>query len=288
MTEKVLIAGCGDLGHRTARRLLAQGHAVWGLRRRPPAGDTGGLRWLAADMTQPATLARLPRGITQIVFTMTPDAREEAAYRAAFLHAPQNLLEKLDTTSLQRVLFVSSSAVYGDHQGDWVDEETPEHPPGFNGRVLLEAEQALSRMPFTSIALRLAGLYGPGRIQLLDRIRRGIARAPRTVPHWSNRIHIDDAAAAVVHLLSLPNPDGVYLGSDSTPLPLHVLYEHIARQLAAPAVPDGPPPPGVGSKRLSNRRLLDSGLVLAWPDSRAGYEALIRETGSMAPAPTGQ
>lgn len=286
--EKVLIAGCGDLGQRTARRLLSQSHAVWGLRRHPPADEAGGLRWLAADMTRPGTLAGLPQGITRIVFAMAPDARDEAAYRAAFLQAPRNLLEALDTASLQRVVFVSSSAVYGDHQGDWVDEQTPENPPGFNGRILLEAEQALARQPFTTVVLRLAGLYGPGRIQLLDRIRRGLARAPRAVPHWSNRIHIDDAAAAVGHLLALPNPEEIYLGSDSTPLPLHVLYEHIAGQLAAPAVPDGPPPSGVGSKRLSNRRLLESGLALAWPDSRAGYTELIRESRPTGPDSTNQ
>lgn len=286
--EKVLIAGCGDLGQRAARRLLSQGHAVWGLRRHPPPDEASGLRWLAADMTRPDTLAGLPQGITRIVFAMTPDARDEAAYRAAFLQAPRNLLQALDTASLQRVVFVSSSAVYGDHQGGWVDERTPEHPPGFNGRILLKAEQALAGQPFTIIALRLAGLYGPGRTQLLDRIRRGVARAPRAVPHWSNRIHIDDAAAAVAHLLALPNPDAIYLGSDSTPLPLHVLYEHIAGQLAAPAVPDGPPPSGVGSKRLSNRRLLESGLVLAWPDSRDGYAELIRESRPAVPDGTNQ
>jgi len=277
VTQNVLIAGCGDLGYRTARRLLAQGHAVWGLRRRPPPGDASGLRWLAADMTRPDTLGQLPQGITQLVLTMTPDARDEAAYRAAFLQAPRNLLKALDTTRLQRILFVSSSAVYGDHQGGWVDEQTPEHPPGFNGRVLLDAERELARQAFRSIVLRLSGLYGPGRTQLLERIRRGIAKAPRTVPHWSNRIHIEDAAAAVVHLLALPDPDALYLGSDSTPLPLHELYEHLARELGASAIPDGPPPPGVGSKRLSNRRLLDSGLALAWPDSRAGYAALVQE-----------
>jgi len=286
VTEKVLIAGCGDLGYRSALRLLAQGHEVWGLRRHPPSDDGSGLHWMAADMTRPDTLAELPQGITQLVLTMTPDTREEAAYQAAFLWSPRNLLKALDTACLQRVLFVSSSAVYGDHQGGWVDERTPEEPPGFNGRILLEAEQDLARQPFTTIALRLAGLYGPGRTQLLERIRRGVARAPRTIPHWSNRIHIDDAAAAVVHLLALPNPDRLYLGSDSTPLPLHVLYDTIAQQLGVPAVQDGPSPSGVGSKRLSNRRLLDSGLMLAWPDSRTGYAALVQENQAAGPGRT--
>src|SRR5690606_834864 len=121
MTENVLIAGCGDLGRRTAQRLLAQGHAVWGLRRHPPCDDSSRLQWISADMTQPDTLTALPGNVTQVVIAVTPDGREEAAYRKAFLQAPHNLLTAMDTTCLQRVLFVSSSAVYGDHQGGWVD-----------------------------------------------------------------------------------------------------------------------------------------------------------------------
>src|SRR5690606_39284431 len=69
VTEKVLIAGCGDLGYRSALRLLAQGHEVWGLRRHPPSDDGSGLHWMAADMTRPDTLAELPQGITQLVLT---------------------------------------------------------------------------------------------------------------------------------------------------------------------------------------------------------------------------
>ena len=141
---------------------------------------------------------------------MTPsDADLEAAIRA--INEPGRLREAQDLVAraaptLQRVLLVSSSAVYGEHGGDWVDESTTPAPPGFNGQVLLEAEQLLAAQPITSIALRLAGLYGPGRLQLLERLRTGEVRVPRALPHWANRIHIDDAAAAIVHLLELADP----------------------------------------------------------------------------------
>ncbi|MBB6187331.1 nucleoside-diphosphate-sugar epimerase [Rhodanobacter sp. MP7CTX1] len=275
VNECVLLAGCGDLGLRVAQRLLARGDEVWALRRNPPLPDDSGIRWLHADLTQPESLRQLPAGITQLVYLPTPDRRDESAYHATFVDGLRHLLEALGSRSLQRVLLVSSSAVYGEHGGDWVDESTPPAPPGFNGRILLEAEQLLAAQPIASIVLRLAGLYGPGRLQLLERLRAGQVRVPRTLPHWANRIHIDDAAAAVVHLLELADPLPLYLGVDSTPLPLDVLYDHLAGLVGALLPGDGPAPAGVGSKQLSNARLRASGFRPRWPDAREGYAALV-------------
>jgi nucleoside-diphosphate-sugar epimerase len=274
MSERILLAGCGDLGQRVAQRLLARGDEVFALRRRPPENDGGGIRWLRGDLADPAGLRGLPRGVTRLAYLPAPSARDEAAYRAVFLGGLRHLLDALDGSALRRVLFVSSSAVYGEHGGVWVDEDTPPAPPGFNGRVLLEAERWLAGQA-PAVTLRLAGLYGPGRLQLLERLRAGQAPAPRAVPHWANRIHVDDAAAALVHLLDLPDAQPLYLGVDDTPLPLDVLYDHLATLLAAPPPPEGPAPQGVGSKRLSNARLRTTGFTPRWPDARAGYAALL-------------
>jgi nucleoside-diphosphate-sugar epimerase len=275
VNERVLLAGCGDLGLRVAQRLLARGDEVWALRRQPPLPDDSGFRWLGADLTRPETLGVLPAGITRLVYLPTPDRRDEFAYRATFVDGLRHLLKALGSPSLQRVLLVSSSAVYGEHGDDWVDESTPPTPLGFNGQVLLEAEHLLAAQSIASIALRLAGLYGPGRLQLLERLRAGQVQAPRTRPHWANRIHIDDAAAAIVHLLELADPLPLYLGVDSTPLPLDVLYDYLAGLVGAPLPGDGPAPAGVGSKRLSNARLCASGFRPQWPDAREGYAALL-------------
>lgn len=272
--RRVLIAGCGDLGVRLATRLLARGEAVWGLRRSerplPP-----GVQPLRADLTDPATLRDLPLGITHVVYAVTPQTRDEAAYRRAFLDGPRHLLAALDTAALARFVFVSSSAVYGEHGGGWVDEATPPAPPGFNGRVLLEAEAALAAQRWPVTALRLAGLYGPGRTRLIEEIRGGRARAPRDPPFWSNRIHVDDAVAALELLLKLPAPAPIYVGVDDTPLPLHELYAALAAHLGVPVPAEGPPPSGIGSKRLSNARLRAAGFAPCWPDARAGYAAVI-------------
>ena len=275
MTERVLLAGCGDLGLRVARRLLDRGDLVWALRRTPRADEAHGIHWLRADLSQPESLRDMPAGITRLVYLPTPDRRDESAYRATFLDGLRHLLQALDPRALRRVLFVSSTAVYGAQSEDWVDENTAPSPKGFNGAVLLEAERWLAAQAVPSVVLRLAGLYGPGRLQLVDRLRAGVATVPRDPPHWANRIHVDDAAAAIVHLLGLHDAQAVYIGADDTPLPLDVLYDALASRIGAPPPPAGPALGGVGSKRLSNARLRQSGFSLRWPDAREGYAALL-------------
>jgi nucleoside-diphosphate-sugar epimerase len=275
VSERILLAGCGDLGERVAQRLRAHGDEVWALRRQPPARGMHGIHWLRGDLTDPASLRELPAGITRLVYLPAPATRDKAAYRAIFVDGLRHLLEALDRRKLARVLFVSSSAVYGEHDGDWVDEATPTDPPGFNGAVLLEAEQWLAEQSLPSTVLRLAGLYGPGRLQLIERLRAGQLRVPRETPHWANRIHVDDAAAAIAHLLQLKSPQPLYLGVDDTPMPLDELYDFLAALIDAPLPAEGAAPAGVGSKRLRNARLHASGWAPQWPDAREAYAALL-------------
>jgi len=274
MSARVLIAGAGDVGQRVAQRLRARGDEVWALRRGAIAPGNPGIHGFQGDLTRPETLRDLPHGISHIVYLPTPDARDEALYRAVFVDGLRHLLDAVDGAALRRLLFVSSSAVYGEHGDAWIDEDTPADPPGFNGRVLLDAEQHAHGHAST-VTLRLAGLYGPGRLQLIERLRAGTVNVPRIAPHWANRIHVDDAAAAIAHLLFLPDVQPLYLGVDDTPLPLDVLYDALARQMGAPMPGQGAAPPGVGSKRLSNARLRASGFAPQWPDARTGYAALL-------------
>lgn len=271
----VLIAGCGDVGMRAAALLRARGEAVLCLRRNTTALPPG-QPVLAADLTDAASLRALPRGIRRLLFVAAPDARDAATYRRIYVHGLAHLLDALDPDQVQRAVLVSSSAVYGEHGGGRVDEDTPPAPLAFNGRVLLEAERLLhARVSGRGVVLRLAGLYGPGRTQLLAALRAGTARAPAEPPFYVNRIHVDDAAAALAHLLALPAPAPCYLGVDDTPLPQHELYAFLAERIGAPPVAAGPPPPAIGNKRLSNARLRASGWAPRWPETCAGYAALI-------------
>ncbi len=280
---RLLIAGCGDLGMRVAQRVIQNPtNRVWGLKRTRPDDqeNTLGFTWFKADLSNPESMQDLPAGITHILFSAAPHVRTESDYRAVYFDGLRNVVQHAYSSALKRVLFISSTAVYGEHGDEWVNEDTPVNPKNFNGRVLLEAEQWLSTFgrehALTTLSLRLSGIYGPGRIALLEKLKLGQVGAPSFAAHWSNRIHIDDAAAAVVHLMGFEHPQSTYLITDSTPLPMRTLYEALAQQVGGPVPPVSESPAFVGSKRLSNAKIRETGFIFQWPDSRDGYRDIIQ------------
>jgi nucleoside-diphosphate-sugar epimerase len=269
---RLLIAGCGDLGVRLADRLTDRWQ-VTGLRRsadRLP--DT--VEPFAADLADPATLRRLPRDWDAVIHTATPDARDEAAYRRTYLDGFRHLV---DHVRAGRLVFVSSTAVYGQDGGEWVDEDAETAPQRFNGQVLLQGE-AIAREAGGCV-LRFSGIYGPGREALIERVRSGPVGCRREPPVWTNRIHADDCATALDHLLHLPEPDPVYLASDDAPTPRWDVLSWLAERLGAPGpTPDPDPRPEASAgqgKRVSAARLKATGFALQYPDFRSGYEALL-------------
>lgn len=264
----VLVAGFGDVGARLAALRVARGDAVLGLRRRDmPARD--GVRAIRADLTTGEGLSRLPRQVEAIVFCAAPDQRDEAAYRHLYLDGLRRLL---DAVEAPRCIFVSSTAVYAQDAGEWVDEATLAEPPNFNGQVLLAAEHVLAPLAGGCV-LRLSGLYGPGREALLRRARSGEPAASR----WTNRIHVDDAASALSHLLDLSDPGLLYLGNDDRPTLEAEVIAWLREQEGLPAVVElGGAESG---RRVSNGHLSASGWAPALPDYRAGYAGLLRKPG---------
>lgn len=260
----LLVAGAGDVGQRLARRLAGAGHEVIALRRSESVAAPG-IRPLRADLATGEGLARLPRMLGALVFCAAPDRRDEAAYRALYLDGLRRLLDASDAA---RVVFVSSTAVYAEDAGEWVDETTPPRPPAFNGQVLLETEAALAGHP-GGIALRLSGLYGPGRESLLRRARAGEPGGNR----WGNRIHVEDAAAALAHLLELDAPAPLYLGNDDRPARDAEVLAWVRASEGLPAVAPLPGPDA--GRRVSNTRLRATGWAPAFPDYRAGYGPLL-------------
>ncbi|MFA5489642.1 MAG: NAD-dependent epimerase/dehydratase family protein [Candidimonas sp.] len=275
-TTTLLLAGAGDLALRTGRLFMQDDARVIGLRRRPPAGADDGIAWMAADLGDPSTLSGLPGDITHVLYAASPDAGSEAAYRRIFIDGLRNVCERLQAATLRRIVFVSSTAVYGSSQ-EIIDEDTPAQPEHFNGRVLLEAEQWLHRRhPHAAVSLRLSGLYGPGRTGLLTRLADGTASVPDGGGHWANRIHIDDAARACAHLLKLPSPEPRYIGTDGQPWRIDALYDALAQALDAPVPLRHRAPEAASGKRLSNARLRASGFEFLWPDALEGYRPLIQ------------
>ncbi|MFF1253569.1 NAD-dependent epimerase/dehydratase family protein [Pseudarthrobacter sp. NPDC058329] len=284
----VLLAGCGDLGTEAGLRFAARGHRVVGWRR-SPANLPASIEGVAADLSAPH-LPPVPADTSAVVVAVAADSPTEEAYRAAYVRGLANVLEALerDGVTPERVLFVSSTAVYGDAGGGWVDEGTAAVPGGFSGRVLLEAEELLrERFHGTGTAaasLRLGGIYGPGRTRLIDQVRSGSAIFPEDV-RYTNRIHRDDAAAAIVHLATMPSvPAPTYVGVDDEPADLGSVLRFLASELglAEPPVGDAGPARG-GNKRCSNKLLRSTGFEFSIPSFREGYRDILAGRGVRHP-----
>ncbi len=298
----ILMAGCGDLGTETGLRFAAAGHKVVGWRRSPeklPAAIDG----VAVDLGS-GRLPPLPPGTAAVVVALAADSRSEAAYRAAYVDGLGHVLDAVDAarergeTSLRRVLFVSSTAVYGDAGGGWVDEATAPEPGSFSGRIMREAEELLLRRlagtGIEPVILRLGGIYGPGRTRLIDQVRSGRATIPAG-SHYTNRIHRDDAAAAIVHLCSMDaTPAPVYVGVDNDPAQIGEVLGFLAAELGLPQPPPaeasgaagspaGQEPSRGGNKRCSNALLRGTGFGFKYPSFREGYRAVLAGVGVRHP-----
>jgi nucleoside-diphosphate-sugar epimerase len=275
---RVLIAGCGYVGTELGLRLAAaEGFEVWGLRRRVGALPPG-IRPIPADLLDAGLAGRLPV-VDRVVYAAAADASTPERYRDAYVRGTENLLAALQVVEspADRFIFVSSTAVYGDAEGEWVDESTAPSPESFRGAEVLEGERTAIGGSVPAVVLRLGGIYGPGRTRLIDRVRSGEARCSPGPPVWSNRIHRDDAAGALLHLLTLPATEPVYLGVDDEPSPICDVYRYVASLVGAPAPAVDPREVSERpNKRCSNRRLRASGFEFAFPTYREGYRAIVR------------
>lgn len=281
---RVLIAGCGDLGIETGLRLVDRGFDVTAIRRSadllPDVFDK-----IRADLA--ADVPDVPADVDYVVIPLAADGRSEEAYRAAYVDGVQHTLDALDRAGAQpkRVLMVSSTAVYGVDDGSLVDETTPTEPDTVTGGVLVEAEQRFLERAPGGMVFRLAGVYGPGRNFVVDQVRDGTARIPEESAH-TNRIHRDDAAEAIIHLLTgLDDPDSVYVGVDDEPAQRADVFRFLADRLGVPHPPVGPASGRFrsGDKRCSNARLRATGFAFTYPTYREGYAAVLAGEGQRHP-----
>ncbi len=267
--KRLLIAGCGDIGIRLANALERDQWQVTGLRRNIHALPDS-IRPLQADLLDPESLTAAAGEWDGVVYQATPGQRDPEAYRQAYVQGLDNLLGRIDT---RRLIFVSSTAVYGQDDGSLVDEDSITEPSAFNGRILLEAEQ--QALDAGGLVVRFSGIYGPGREFLINRVRNGQARCREQPPQWTNRIHADDCAGTLAHLLKLENPVGLYCASDDQPVPRCQVLDWLADRLGV-AGPQREQSDSSGQgKRVSNKRLRASGYDFIYPDFRAGYGALL-------------
>jgi len=288
---QVVIAGCGYVGNALARLLMAEDHEVFGIRRNR-AGLAPGVKGIQGNLAQPETLGPAPPRVEYAVFAVGADDGTEKAYRTAYLDGLAGFLEWLadEGQRPKRIVMTSSTSVYGQRRGEPIDEDSPTHPTQFRGETLLASERLLASSGLSSFVVRLGGIYGPGRTSLIERAREG-ELSLRGAPHFTNRIHRDDAAGLIHHLLFHEAPAPLYLGVDDESADEAEVFRWLASELGADA-PTGPTESteesrsageargrAVGSKRCSNRLARESGYRFRYPSFREGYGELIRATG---------
>lgn len=276
----VLIAGCGDVGSRLALQLLPLGWTVHGLRRnvsKLPAGVAG----VAGDLFA----APIPSGwpaaaIDYLVYCATPSQRDEPGYREAYVEGLRRVLGWMKARGQQpkRIIFVSSSSVYGQQNGEWVDETSPTDVDAFSGKIMLQAEDVARQSGLPATIVRLTGIYGPGRNDLANRVRQGYSVASEP-PLYGNRIHSEDAAGLLAYLLKA-DADGrvlqdCYLGVDDDPAPLADVVDWMRRYMGVTEWTESASLRRSGSKRCSNARARALGWAPQFATYREGYEALL-------------
>lgn len=275
--SKILIVGCGDLGASIASRLASTGHEVIGVRRSDV--EIAGIRILQADVTHPEPLASLVSLQPEIlIYCVAANGQTDEQYKAHYVDGLRNVLAtQAQNPALKYVFFVSSTRVYGQVSDTLLDENTVPQPADFGGERLLEAEALLNNLPCGHTALRLSGIYGPGRLRMIK-----LAKSPESWPvenGWTNRIHRDDAAAFIVFLvqqaLADKNIKPCYIVTDSKPVSQHEVLGWIADQLQVER--QHATKPVHGGKPLSNQALLQTGFQLRYPDYKAGYQALLND-----------
>lgn len=283
---RVLIVGCGYVGLPLGKRLRSAGHAVFGLRRSHSAEAelcAAGIQPLIADITDPRSLRALPAAFDWVINCTAAGGGGLEDYRKVYLDGTRNLLSWLDPHPLSRFVYTSSTSVYGQNDGSWVDENSPTDPSAETGRILLETEAQLREAHraagFPAIILRLAGIYGPERGYWLRQFMAGQARVDGDGSRFLNMIHRDDVGGAILAVLEQALAGEIYNVVDDEPVSQRDLFEWLANRLKKPMPPAVPPDEllrkrGATNKRISNQKLKTAlGYRLQFPTFREGYEA---------------
>jgi nucleoside-diphosphate-sugar epimerase len=277
---KILIIGCGALGYELARQLADAGHDVTGLKRSPPTVSQEKFKYFRADISSAQDLEKLGADFEHIFFIVSADSRNESSYHDIYEIGINNLINKFGKANPEAPwIFVSSTSVYGQNQGEWVDEDSPALPTKVTSLEILKAEQKLIALNPNNVVVRFSGIYGPGREYLLRTARQAPA-IQKDPPYYTNRIHQRDCVSVLRFLLEQRlagiSLEQWYLASDDDPAPLWDVISWMAEQMHCnpPTAKMTGQDSGM-NKRCRNDRLKKLGYSFKYPDYKAGYSELI-------------
>jgi len=261
-----LIVGCGYLGERVAAAWSSQGDEVYATTRRPQQTEVWrrqGWNALTADVSDDDSLRALENlpPLKTVLFAIGFDRGGDHSIHEIYVNGLVRTLEHLP--SVEKLIYISSTGVYSQNAGEWVNESSPCDPVREGGKACLAAEQALSSSSLgdSAVILRLAGIYGPDRVPRRQDI---LAGKPITAPSagYLNLVHVDDAVQVVLAAEEKSTTPRCYVVSDGSPVLRSDYYAEIARQYSAPpptfAEPDPKSPAAQRSgadKRIDTKRM---------------------------------
>ncbi|MFD1640761.1 SDR family oxidoreductase [Halohasta litorea] len=289
---RVVILGCGYIGIELGRQLTEAGHDVVGVRRSEEgcaAIEDAGFASHRADLTDPDDVEALPAG-DWLVFAASSGGRDAEAARRIYVDALADVIEEYGERESppDRLVYTSSTGVYGDHDGAWVDESTPLEPTTEKTEVLVEAERIAreesAEYGIDGTVARFSGLYGPDRYRLERYIEGPVTEG------YLNMVHREDAAGAVAYLLLQERArDEAVLVTDDEPVDKWTFADWLADECGLDSPPkrtkqerltdDGLSAAArrriLTSKRCSNEKLRELGYSLRYPTFREGYRAAV-------------
>ena len=288
MHPEVLIIGCGFLGEASADLFSAQGKSVLGVVRSASSCEKlrgNSFACFPCDVTDSVSVAALAsrlKGVPLAIYAVSSGRGGADEYASVYRDGLRRILESWQP---QKILFISSTSVYGQNDGSRVTEDSPTLPDRETGKILLEAEQIALKAG--GIVARFSGIYGPDRSVLLRKFLAGEAVLEEGGHRIVNQIHRDDGASALLRLASRSLPSGIFNVTDDTPATQREVYGWMSEFLKRPMPPEGSANPnrkrGITSKRISNAKLRSLGWAPIFPSYRDALPQLVNTSDQEQP-----
>ncbi len=280
--KKVLIAGFGSVAHELTRILPKEFYHITGLRRSKMISNLSKLTFLKADLSYINSLFPIKEEFFDyLIYCPSPDIIDEKNYYETYIKGLENLLQlKKLCKNLKQFIFISSTSVYGQRNGEWVDEVSSTLPQSFTGQILLKAENlVLSKMKNRSIILRFGGIYGKRKSRYIQQIKDGSVQIYNNFPRYINRIHFKDCAAIIKHFMEIISIQGIYLGVDDNPADQKEVIYWLAKKINLSIsknclITNHNNLFNKSNKRCQNYKLKKSKYNFIYPSYKEGYSSM--------------
>ena len=261
---RTLIIGCGYTGEALGKRLFSIGHKVSGILRNKENNARLielGITPLNLDITKTSEIQQIPNNYDNIIISVSSSRGGLDAYKNVFGKGMINISNWLQTQSIKSVVFISSTSVYRETDGEWVNEEINNPPSNSTSKILLRAEQLVTNIDYPVTILRSSGIYGPRRGYLFNQYMKGIAKIDGKGERFINMVHRNDLVEAII--TSLQKPGGIYNITDDEPVTQFEFFKWLSSTTGRPMPPNAPPidpstrKRGITNKRVSNKLFKD-------------------------------